>query len=410
MFMLLSNTLGAEEYGRFASMFSLGSFLGIVCLLGQQTRVVKLLPSWLERHEYVQARYQIRTSIKAIGATVLATSAVAILVWLVTNGSPETRIAAIFLGAAPFVLPMVVAEMFASIYRSIGVVGIALFPRDVLWKLLVIVATFLWGTYGLENQTAFQTMLVLAGLLLFVTIGQGLALKRYLPKGFWEDRPLAIHEQSFPSLFKESLWFWLAAVVGALSGHLSVVVTSLVLSDLETGAFFAAMKIAQLLQLPLMAVNIVAAPLLAKAFANSNLPQMQVLCRQFVPFLTGFALLGLIVIASSSGWLLSFFDAKYSIAATCLMVLTVGQFINAACGPTGTIMLMANGEKQLVFLIGTSEGLALGLTLILAPIFGLNGAAAAALIGKLGWNLAAVIWCKRNIGLDPTLMCLLKRS
>jgi len=63
MFLFLAKALGAEEYGRFAPMFSLGSFLAFVALLGQQTRVLKRLPGWIDAAEFGSANQLLRQAL-----------------------------------------------------------------------------------------------------------------------------------------------------------------------------------------------------------------------------------------------------------------------------------------------------------------------------------------------------------
>jgi O-antigen/teichoic acid export membrane protein len=70
-----------------------------------------------------------------------------------------------------------------------------------------------------------------------------------------------------------------------------------------------------------------------------------------------------------------------------LMILTVGQFVNAAAGSVGYILQMTGHQKfhQNVILIGTIMNITLNWILI--PVYGLVGAAIASAIGMIFWNV-----------------------
>ena len=86
------------------------------------------------------------------------------------------------------------------------------------------------------------------------------------------------------------------------------------------------------------------------------------------------------------------------------MILTVGQLVNVACGPVGTMFVMSNEGRYAAvgFLIGaTATTLLLP---VLVPAWGAVGASVATALGIALSNLslAYLAWSRKRI--DPTIV------
>lgn len=404
MFMFLARNLGAEDYGKFASMFSLASFLAIVSALGQHTRILKRASSLIEQEEFSTLR---RLIIEA-GLSVAAASAV-ISFSLYISGEIFTkygfsRAAQIVIGAIPFILPFAMSEVMSSALRSAGENIHAMFPRDIFWRGVLCLWLVSPKLSSVLEGDALTSMIAVSAVLVVSVFFQICVFASKMPAQFW----IRIGPKNPEKFWRGSVWFWFASVVGIMAGHLSVIFVSTILPAAETGAYFAAAKVSQLVQLPVIAVNIVSAPILARQFWQADPSGMQSTCRSVTPFLFGGTLLGAIIVYFTPNMILSFFDPSFTIATSALLILTFGQLLSAVCGPTGTLMLMAGGEKDFVKMIAVSEGIGLALIFAFSPLLGIVGAAVASVVGKIGWSIGSALWCRRKLGVDATLLNLLR--
>lgn len=405
MFVFLARVLEPDAYGQFATMFSLGSFLGFFVLLGQHTRAIKRLSGWIEDRALGLVRGLIVQSLSLVAVAAMALAicvGIAVVVLLALDRQDAVQM---LLGALPFVLPFALSELCAAMFRAQGSITLALLPRDIVWRVLVVALCVpLAGQLPyLQAAGALTTMLILSAVLLALTIVQGIVLAWRLPRGVW-----ATPSEGLPRAFwADSAWLWTASLVGIMAGHLSVVFTSFNLSDAETGAFFAAGKIALLLQLPLVAMTLVAGPMLARDFAKSDMAAMQNTCRTMMPLLAGASLVGMIIVCAAPGRLLSLFDPSFTVAVPALIVLTLTQLIAALCGAGTLVMIMSDNERTQTLVVGASELFGLLLIFVLAPVLGLLGAAIAALIGRTLGKVIAALFCFRRLGIDTTVFCLL---
>ena len=404
MFMCLARAMSAEEYGRFAQMFSIGNFCALVALLGQHTRVLKRLSAALEMENLEAARtvfWQSWWVVVLFGALVSAAlvAAAPLLAALVPGFDIW-----ILIGAACFILPFAFAELAASCLRVVGALLWALVPRDILWRGAVVLLALAISGGLIAGLGAMEVMAVISGMLMVFVLGQMLRIGKALPT--------ALRQRQGPrperAIWTESAWLWAASLVGVIGANLSVVVVGLFLSPTDSGAFFAASKISQLLHLPTMAVSVVATPTVARLIERRAMAELQVFSRGLVVILAASALGGALAICLSPGWVLSLLNPDFAFAGPALLLLTAGYLVAAFCGIPTILMLMSRGERTFVWYQGLFDGLGILLIVPLLPLLGLEGAALGLLLGKIGWNIAAVRWCRRELGIDPSLLVFLR--
>lgn len=400
LFVCLARWLGPEEYGRYATWFSLGNFLGFVVVGGVHTLALRQIPASISKNELGAAVGLMRDGYLAMGLL----GAVLLVLFVVTGGLGQV------LGfrwwapliAAGLALPFAVAEFQSNALRGWGSVNLALLPRDVIWRLvLVAILGFLVSTGA--QLTAVEAFVWTCGVLLALNAAQFVLGRRLaLPAGGFSaarDIPPA----PLTALL-DARWLSLAAVVTVLLTQLSVVVVSAVLDVVDAGIFFAAQRTSALLSLPLVAANMIGAPMIAKAWAEDDRASIQRICVLIALGLTGPTLAGWLLFAFEGAWIMALFDPSFSDHGALLMILATGSLVNAFCGPTGVFMLMTGHEKSHVVILATVNVLGLTLVAGLSAIYGLSGAVVASALTIVLWNVIVASWIKATYGIDTTIL------
>jgi O-antigen/teichoic acid export membrane protein len=91
------------------------------------------------------------------------------------------------------------------------------------------------------------------------------------------------------------------------------------------------------------------------------------------------------------------------VAYPALVILTIGQFINALAGPVGYLMTMTRYQNEAALILVVSAGLNIGLNIFLIPAYGLIGAALATAGSMIFWNFAMVVLTKKRLKINPTI-------
>lgn len=404
MFMLLARVLGPTEYGLFASMFALGTVGSITVLFGQHTLSIKTLSALGDGPGAAPARrYAIRKSY------LVALTGVSLFIAVLLGGGLVARALGMsvdmryLLGACAFVLPLALAELVSHQYRAFGAILWALAPRELVWRSLIVLACL--GAAGLPFLfgDALTVMIALSAALMGLVSLQFVAMllqnRALLAGASAAGGPQALD-------WRTSGWMWLASL-GTMGASLNLSVAALFLPPDQIGQYFAAQKTSQLLQLPLIAIDLAATPVFARLYAQNDIAALRAVGRKLALLLAPTLVLGALVIIGFAPQLLALFDPAFAAAALTLTLLAGSYLVIGLGGPTRQLMLMSDGERDVVRLTLVCEVLGLALVPLLAPAFGILGAALAVCVSRVLFTVLTVLWCRRRLGVDTSVLSLL---
>lgn len=403
MLAMLARAMDPLRFGRFGIAFSLASFLAVLASMGLHTGILRWVPEYEAKAAPVTGRQALRWSlIVTLAAGAGISIAMMASVWLLPLQSERVYLYA----GALLIIPLVLAEFIGSALRGFGSVILAQLPRDVLWRLAVMgftgVGLVLWG--GLTESTA----LVLAAVsLLAVMIPQFVRLAPALaadPGRRWPPRAERV------GWARQLLPYWGTALIYAMTQYVDVVLVGSFVSPQAAGAYFAAARTASLAALMLIASNMVSAPLIASAFHAQDRAQLAQLLK-IIALCISIPTLGVVALLAGAGpMLLAFFDPLYVSAYPILLVLVAGHAINGLSGPMGYVLqLTGHGDANLrIMLLSYATGIVIQIALLIT--LGAIGAAIGSTAAIILWNGLCRSVAKKRVGVDPTILNLLKRA
>jgi O-antigen/teichoic acid export membrane protein len=398
MYVVLSRTMGAAEYGYFAFGLSLATVLAIGASMGQQTAILRYWPEADVAGRHDKAVSALRSG----GALTLIAGLV--LTVLGIGGAAATGLLGgaswhLYAGAA-LILPMAFAEYWSSALRAQGSVWTALAPRDILWRVLTplaIVALFALGA----PLTGWQALLLTALLLAVALVLQyALArLRRYeIAPGFATLRPYWREHGT------ASRWFLIGTVIDSAALNMDTIFIGLLVTAEAAGIYFNAFRTAGLLTLFMFAITLVVAPMVSRHYHAGEMKQAQAitaLCA-WAGFAFSLAVfLGYLIFGNQ---ILALFGDHSTAGYWVLILLSVGLLFDAATGPSRIVMMMTGHERDYVRIWGAIMLAGLLVELMVIPVFGLVGAAAVNALSRAVAQLAIARWNRRHIGIDTTLL------
>jgi O-antigen/teichoic acid export membrane protein len=101
--------------------------------------------------------------------------------------------------------------------------------------------------------------------------------------------------------------------------------------------------------------------------------------------------------------ILALFGTQFTYGYPALVILTVGQLVNAFSGPVGFIMTMTGRHVEASYVIGGSAALNVILNAALIPSLGIIGAAVATSITVALWNFTLVCRVKSQLNIHSTI-------
>lgn len=397
---LFARTLGPEGFGQYAFIITLTSVLSIpvggsmVQLMTRETASLHHEENWGLLRGLLRwgHRWVLLGSVLIGGA--LAAIATSQATWQI-NDRWTMLIIAVF--ALPFIgLNALRAGMLAGLRRVV----VAQLPELMVRPGVQLVVAGIILLYGVFNPATAILSYVVATLLAFLV---GAALLN-------RAKPLEIKTGVACENSRDWLSAWLPFSLLVATSTLNAQIGILLLGWLGSNAEVAALQVADrgalLVVLSLSIVNMVIGPYITRAYREGDFTQLQLLSRQS-------ARLALMIATPIAFCLIVFaapiiniaFGVEYvNIATTPLIILSVAQLVNVAFGSVGKLLTMSGYERDSLYGQFVSLLVNVITAVLLIPELGAVGAAYAAAIGLITWNILLAIKVKSRLGLRPPLL------
>ena len=155
-----------------------------------------------------------------------------------------------------------------------------------------------------------------------------------------------------------------------------------------------------------MVVNLVIGPHITQVYRSGNKARLQALSRNSARVALLVALPVALPLIFLGGPILGMvFGQDYRDLATWpLAILVTGQLVNVMFGSVGILLTMSGYERDA--LLGHALALFVNfiLALVFVPIYGVIGAAVAASIGLIVWNVVLALKVVKRLGVRPAAL------
>lgn len=390
-FLAIARASPAEAFGNFSVLFALATLLGYCANIGQHVAIIRFWPSVEARSGRAAADAILGRSLGlALGGGAAGAALIAALgLYATIAGLIDNTANLVIAGLLTFV--MAAAEFAANAMRARGYLFRAFGPRDIVWRLLVILVAL-----ALPGPLTAGDALALSAVLLALVLAPQLA---GLAKVAWQSRSAPVRPEDHRALLRATPALWLGTSALPVMEYATTVIVGLVLGPLAAGVYFAADRLSKLLALGLISLEQAAGPELSRALHAGDRRLSGRLLSRISGAASAFTLSGFIAYCLFGDRALALFGQEFVAAFPVLLILGAGQVVNALCGANALLLNLAGRERSLLAIhtIWGSAGICLAYAC--ASHMGLVGAALASSVTLAGWNISATIVCRRDLGL-----------
>ena len=388
--LVLTNNFDAELVGQYDFSRALLIFLGGICVFGMHQSVIYY-------SGYLKSRNSLPYLSRLYKKMVVIVFAIALVFFVVTVGIPPEFFDGLFDKPVSRLVTYSVFALFfygitllnIDVFRAINKIYVSEFYRNILRYALF------FGAVVYLYFSGNPQYLVEVFLLNFVVLA--LLSTAFLFFYFSKMAPQATSEEiSFKQIIKRSGPMAISAVTYLLMQSVDVILLSKY-STFDRVAFYAvAIKLTTVLSLVLASVNTVYAPSFSEWYNLNDTNSLRAGIKRSTRLIFLFTFPAIVIVLLFSEMILGFFGPDYIQAKWALIVLLIGQAINAFCGSVGTYMNMTG--KQVVFqrILVTAFVLNVVLNLVLIPIHDILGAAIATTISTVFWNIVTTAYIYRK--------------
>ncbi len=403
--LLLTNGLGLFEYGLFSAGVSCLTLLLSVGVLGMNGAMLKIVPSEGMRGHHDLARGMIRWSSRrmTIAGFVLALG-MATSAWLLRPFLNPVLVR-VLLVLALFLPLQVVAVHRQSVLTALKHPVLGQFPEQVLRWAVFALSLLVTAIAGVQID-AVQVAWMYGG-----GIVAGLLFAHR-----WQSKQLRLQLPASRVRFESNAWWWLAlpmcwnTVMRMLGGRADPFLLATMHGPDSAALYAIADRLASLLQLGLMAIGVVVAPLIAERHAAGDRRELQAIATLAAKGLAIYTLPLAAALVVTGPWILRIFGRDFSSAYPALVLLVAGRSLMCMAGCVGYLLSMTGHHKPLAAVMTTTAAIKLGLNLVLIPTFGNVGAAWATFCSLLITSLWLAALVRRRVGLDSTLLSAMRSA
>lgn len=384
--LFLTNYFNPKLVGQYDFVRSLLIFLGGICVFGMHQSVIYYSGFLNSQNSigYIKKIYQkMIVIVLGISATLLV--AFYTVDSTVIDGFFEKKVTPIVIKTVATLFFYGITMLNIDVLRSINKIFLSELYRNVFRYF-----PFLVGVIIIYNINA-QEFLIDLFLLSFIILS--IVSTSYIWFCFTtlKTRGSGI-SVSYKDIIKRSGPMAISSIAYVLMQSVDVILLSK-FTNFESVAFYAvAIKLTTMISLVLASVNTVQAPKIAELYSINNIKELKRIIKhstKLIFLLTFPAIIGLLLL---SKFILGLYGETYVVAKNALLILLVGQSINALCGSVGVYMNMTGKQNvlQKVLLIAFFINLILNWYLI--PVYGIEGAAFSTSFSMIFWNVTAVVY------------------
>ncbi|MEJ2138764.1 MAG: polysaccharide biosynthesis C-terminal domain-containing protein [Gammaproteobacteria bacterium] len=395
----LARWMGAAELGVYVFALSSCILLSTLVGLGYSKAAVRFLGEALEKElpgyhrGYVSTGRQIAL---LFGSAVAA--GVALFAWLTDVLVDDTHFYA-------YAFAMAAVPLFASIRLDSAValanswVRLSFIPAQVLRPgLLLLFVAMIWYVGG--DLSANIVMGVHFFVILLLALGGLWIISRRLAPVYGDAEPR----------FERRRWtrtaipLLIIVVMTSYLPEVTVVVIGLYLPADDVAIFNACFRVAFLIAFGVNAVDAMLLPRVARLYVAGDQDQMQSLvARASVLKFVGGAVAVLILLFFGRA-ILNIFGPEFVVGYQALLILAVSQWLIGFMGSLSNLLNVTGHQDYCLQVFFWALLLLVGLNLLLAPRFGIVGAAVATLSVIVFWNLLLYGAVVKRLNVHPTVL------
>jgi O-antigen/teichoic acid export membrane protein len=401
--LLLTRSLGAHAYGLYAYALAWMKALSVPATLGLERLVVREVAIFNARSDWGSWHGLLIWAGRTLLFAALGIALVAVTISVLIASSSE--------GLQAFWLAMVLLPLFAllrlkqSVMQGMHRAIVAQIPETLIQPILLtsLIAAYFgfFGRLTAAGAMGLNVAATIAGLVCSIVM-----FEHILPASVRQSPP-----NPQPRVWIRSMVpLLLVTGVNAVSGQIPVLMVGAIGNPEAAGILSVAKRLADLTIVPTLALHAVLTPRLATLWTTRDMRGLQ---RTMIKCSRGVTLGSLplaLVFMIFRRPLLELFGVPFVAGTTALAFLCAGQIINMFSGSNGLLLVMTGHEREVAFISIAAALVNVVLCALLAPVWGITGAAVSAAASLIVWNLLLMWRAWRVLGIRSSIFTRLDRK
>lgn len=394
---ILARWLGADGLGVYSFAFSIATILSIPTGLGLPKLVLRQVARYhasgetgLLRGLLARANQVVLALFAAVGCV-----AVSVLAFFSHRFDPEQYTALLW---ALLLVPILAASQIRqAALRGLRRIVVGQLPEQVIQP--VVVVLILSGLFMIDRLTAESAMIANCAAAAVAFLAGGILLLRELPADYRRATPRYDMSAWASSLAPLSL----IALVTMFSGQTHLVTLGIFSSKSDVGVFRVALSVSALALFGLSSINAALAPYAARLYHQNAIGKLQEIVTLSSRVMLAVAAASTVLfVCLGDRLIVLLYGSEFRAAYAPLVILCVGQLVNAAAGSVGLLLNMTGHETRALRVLVFTVTLDLVCTGTLVYFLGVWGAAIGTTITLIMTNVLLTWNVWKSVGINST--------
>ena len=403
---LLARVLGKSGFGVYNYSIIWAYLLSVPATLGLDNFVVREVAVYNTKSSWGLMRGILKWADRAVILVAVPLAVLAILVaWMLDGGDRSETFMGVCIAIS--LMPAIsLRNVRRGAMRGLHRITSGLLPELLIDPLILIVLTV--GAYLLlRSELSAHLIIIFYGIGTITTL---VILQRFLTKALPKATKIARHQYNGKFWLNGALPFVLIESIPIINSKADVLMLGGLRGTEAVGLYVPVNQGAQLITFIVMAVSSTLAPMIASAYADNRLAELQRTITKSVRVVAGVAFLFAATLIVFGRWYLMIFGAEYVAGISALYILCVGTFISTAVGLSLVVLNMTGHERFTANVGWTTTILNVILNAVFIPLWGVNGAAMATSSSIVLGGLITLVAVRRKLGIDATIFGIGGRS
>ncbi len=289
------------------------------------------------------------------------------------------------------ILPFVLHALHSNCFRGMKNIMVYSFFQHVL-SLLIIVLLLCLSYFIIHDRKVPVSIFVIA-----------ISISSFISAWFWiKKSPVFQSGTGEKIIFSEksaiAFSLFLTSFLQVVRGWTDTIFIARYGTEADVGIYKVAFRIATITSLTLTAFLITVAPKISELHAKGEMKRLAMVVQNTTKLIFWTSAPALLLFILMPGFFMNIFGDEFLSGSQVLIILTIGQFISAATGPVGNLLMMT-GKQDLNrnIIIGTTLFTVIINSMVI-PIYGITGAALVNVAGIFLSNVIPFILIKHYYG------------
>ena len=383
---VMTNIVSESIYGTYMTAYTSAMIAGSIAALGLDSTMVRFLSTYRAKGERDRAAGLIRfvlwmTFISGLLCGVLFYLSSTFLARVVYRNDTYT----LSLKEVALLVPLIALQpILASGLQALKVIKLKVYVDRLIQPGLSLV--FIGVFYLLGMRLEALILATICGYVASIIVGHVLLRKTSRP--IVSGTKPAIEPKTW---LRFAIPMSLYAFIQNVLNSTDVLFLTIFSTAAQVGLYGAADRTSTFVVMPLFALNTIFSPLIAEYYARGKHEQLANLATIVTKWSFSISLPVFLCFCVFHEAILGIFSREYTAAALVLIILSFGNLVNAAAGPTGCLLVMTGHARVILANTAVTIILNIGLALFLVPRFTVTGAAIAAAMALVILDIAYFI-------------------